>query len=808
MASERRLGEELGRALAPLFAGTADRRQLLETCLRYAASDGKESDGTSYLELPSRLSPRVLLEEVLAPHWRAEKLLSESGKPLRLSAGEFGNLLAKGPEFVRKVAERNLRAAPWGPRHNLPSVTEFISGSDFLSEPSPTPHQARVFNEALGNTPEEWFVTPFPYSCVWLQWGKGSGKDLFSAWVNSYLAYCIARMRCPWFHFRMPFGEVLDAVNVATTQGQAKRTYYSKLERMMMRPCFADLLDQRRGHGINTELVVFSRKVPGYAREQLVVRLHSLNSSNESAEGLNTYSWVMDEADAFRTADGHENANAMFNTLTTSSRTLHQRGLVISYSRSAVGFMAVNVPRCKNLGGDVAEWWGDIAPTWRVLPWKVYLPKAVGTGKERRIIWTNHDGAEGEEPDREMARTIRSDPVQFWAKYGNKPPAVEDAYFDQEEIVLAAWERPKAMAVRPVARVEAYVSRQAHGGSEKPVERSAIRLNRLTLRPGVTYYAGLDGGEKNDSAALALAHVVPAGEQGGICPACWRISERRYAKHYVPEPPPPAGNWRTNEYPCDHCGQQCPATPPIPSFWGIARASGGMIERARLVRNSTGELLEETRLQLARGEDGLWHTAPEVVTEKLYLPLIVVDLLIEWRPEQGRGRTVDFLNVKEVLLQLHETGQLGHVMADRWEATLLTQELASAGVSIEKVALSQPLQRTLYSDLKTALYEQLLLVASDEENPAYSRCLTHLRELRDTGTRIDHPPTSSLGGPGRKDLPDALAIAVHLAMRFGAQPLGWGVMDLSTDPQLPSATDPKRSALSQEVHNLLSGMGL
>lgn len=716
---------------------------------------------------PAKLSREDLLAEILYPALKARWLRIKHERDF------WKRVDGLSDDQLRDWATEVLKAHPWPPGWHVPSFVEFVTSPDYLDDAAPTERQRRVFEETLGPDAYHWFVHPRKINLLVLMWGKGSGKDWLSACILAYVTYCIWHMRNPWFHFGTITGEVMDCINVAESAKQAKDVFFAKLERMLQQPCFEPILDQRPKYGdIKAEIVTFRKAAAGRRHKPLALRILSLNSQSESVEGKNTLFWVMDEADAFRTAEGHANAREMFEKLSSSNRFADQQiGIIISYPRARNGFMFAMLKRCGNKDGDMKNWWGDKAATYEVLPFKTFIP----TGHKQtfpdplnpgqiieREVWTNPTGYTNTRPDTVIAGFYANDPETYQARYCCNPQASEDAFISRPERIDEAVKAAQDAGQRPVAEVETFVNEVRHANGDR-FRYVAKRLRNLQLRPGITYFLGGDAGVRQDSFALSLCHIVPPGEQGYCCPVCWTESRKRLAKHYAPEPVPEgeeARGWNRQEWACDHCGA-LPRDEHL--FWGVARLSGQVIERpiVKSVSKDGTETYEEEEVE-ERDETGRVRRVTRVKTEKIHMPLVVEDLLIEWQPDRMQSLEVDFQNVTELIVQLAKTGQVGHARFDQWQAEEKVQQLRKAGISAGTKQLSNPEQLRMYKILKDLLYSHLLWLL-----PGQPRRDTQLRELQLVrGIKVDHPQESEDGSRGGKDLTDALAIAVALCVDF------------------------------------------
>lgn len=597
-----------------------------------------------------------------------------------------------------------------------------------------------------------------------------SGKDLISACILAYTAYVVNHMRNPWHHFRVPFGTMLDCINVAESGTLAKDIFFaSYLEPMLQMPCFEGLLDQRPGKDILTEKVTFWRKMPQRRQRIRAFRILSLNSKSESVEGKNTFLWVMDEADAFKTADGHANARQMFMKLSTSNRFANRQiGIIISYPRSKNGFMFAMLKECGNVQdpttgeyGKRKNAWGDKAATYEVLPFKVYIPcltpmpDPLNPGRIIEEAYTNPVGYVGDTPDSSMQAFYENDIKSFRAVYECDPPAAEDAFLSNPEKIGEAVQAGLRSCIEPLADVEDYISTDLAGGMT--YRYVAKRLSNLRWRPGVTYYIGGDGGAKQDSFTICISHAVDPQEKGAICPSCWADRSLRRKKHYLPRPVPGLVLKHAGQFACDYC-RNLPDEKE--KFWGVSLPQGRRIERPVIKGyNQAGQPVWEDEVVF---DETLGREVRRQKLETVFLPLIQEDLLLEWLPDEKEGLVVDFDNVTEVLLQLCSSGQVGMVKIDQWQAEEKIQRVRRAGYAADAQQMSNPEQLKGYRNYKDLLNSNLIMLLP---NPERDR---QLQELQGGETKIDHPKESEVG-KGKKDLPDAEMISFQLAVQYGSR---------------------------------------
>lgn len=711
-----------------------------------------------FMKDPRRMNRAECLGQVLLYYARAGEMPGWDEERVRFEAD------AMDDAAIREWAVDVAREHPWPAGFKIPTFAEFVKSPEYLDEAELTPHQEWAITTALGADAYAWFVQPRKINTVVLMWGKGSGKDLTCAESLAYTAWTVGHMRNPWFHFNHPTGEPLDCLNVAENAEQAKTIFFQKLSRMVGMPCFADILDQRPKKDILTESVNFWRKVPGRTLPVLGIRILSLHSQNEGAEGKNTFFYCMDEADAMEDSKGHENARKMHRTLSTSNRFGRQQiGVIISYPRARIGFMYEMLARCSNIMdpnsgkyGEYDTYWGDKATTTTVIPWKSHV----------KVTWQGREY----EPDSEMETWHRSNIEEFRAMYECEPLAVEGAFFSMPHLIrkcVAKW-------LTPIAITEPSYTRVPVNG--QTVTRVAAVIRDIRMRAGVMYHLFGDAGEKHDSFALCLMHCKPAVEAGSICPLCWRDWTLRNLRHYEPVPVPKKGDafdaWRAAERPCDHCGGV--AELGKQAFWGMCRGGGRFVPRERFSGRYTdsGIAIPEMEMtQIGTRSDGSAIMDLKPVFDKVWLPEVVEDLLIEIVPNEGQGWPVDFGCVRDITIMLGKTGQLDGAKFDRWQSTLLIQEIQNAGIACEAKNFSNPEQLGMYRNLKSLVYEGLIQFLPEEKVPCARNARSQLEQVQlVNNNKIDHPKVGEGGLPGKKDLTDAEAGAAQMCCEYAASP--------------------------------------
>jgi hypothetical protein len=282
-------------------------------------------------------------------------------------------------------------------------------------------------------------------------------------------------------------GEPLDICNVATNADQGKRVFFKKLASRLARPCFAEWEPQPSAAKIS-----FKRK------EGLT--LHSLHSQNEGWEGMNILAWVMDEASAFRTANGGDNAENVYNTLKSSTRSrfghLHSIGMIISFPRKQEGdFTLTQWERSKT-----SDNFGDRAATWEVHPrWEPGHPMYQPESDKWIVI-----------PDlnvrvpAEFKEDFENDGADALTKYMAQPPVTEGGFFENPHALTEAVNDKLPPLVTKVSEREEML--------DNGIVRRYIRHEIESLPPvieGASYFIHGDPGLKKDAFSLAVAHTLP-----------------------------------------------------------------------------------------------------------------------------------------------------------------------------------------------------------------------------------------------------------------------------------------------------------
>ena len=283
-------------------------------------------------------------------------------------------------------------------------------------------------------------------------------------------------------------------VNVATNANQANVIFFSKLKARLKRPCFSEFKP------------LFKKSIIEFASINL--RLHSLHAANESWEGLNLLGWVMDEASAFTTLNGKDNALNVYSTLRSSANSrfpsMHWLGLIISFPRRQEGdFTLTKYAQCK----DNPKMFGDLAYTWEVNP--QYDP---GHPLFRDFPWVTVEELNIQVPE-PFADDFAFDALDARTKYMCEPPPQEGGFFELPHKVSDAVnpELPMMVHTKGVRDIEVKTWNARLNEFEMQQKKFVqLELEQLTpKRADCVYYMHGDPGLVSDFFAVCVLHTTP-----------------------------------------------------------------------------------------------------------------------------------------------------------------------------------------------------------------------------------------------------------------------------------------------------------
>jgi intein/homing endonuclease len=325
-----------------------------------------------------------------------------------------------------------------------------------------------------------------------------SGKDLVSSYGIAYITYCVLCLRDPHEFFGMAKGENIDIINIASNAQQANQVFFSKLKQRLDMDCFKKF-----------------KPKPGkslYEFPHINLRLHSLHAANESWEGYNILAWVMDEASAFRSANGNtDNAEACYSTLRTSANSRFPApryrwiGIIISFPRKQVGDFTYD--KWKESEHN-PEMYSDKACHWEVNP--RFDPQHPLYISEMEWVVLEEFNLRVPKP---FESEFRKDPTEAKTKYMCDPPPQAGGFFELPIKITEAVnkELPSLVFTRTVVNKPVHQMNRLSGEMElMEFKYVANLIESMPLRQaGCEYFIHGDPGLINDAFSLCVCHTVP-----------------------------------------------------------------------------------------------------------------------------------------------------------------------------------------------------------------------------------------------------------------------------------------------------------
>lgn len=128
-------------------------------------------------------------------------------------------------------------------------------------------------------------------------------------------------------------------------------------------------------------------------------------------------------------------------------------------------------------------------------------------------------------------------------------------------------------------------------------------------------------------------------------------------------------------------------------------------------------------------------------------PVVVEDMLLEWKPDQSKGEVVDFIDVKEMVKYIHSHIGLSHATFDKWNSIMMIQELIEFGIQAEDLKFTDQGQFQHYMVLK-----RLVSAAQFESFDGDEDTFEQYKNLQIVnGVRIDHKRRGKVTDKDRSD---------------------------------------------------------
>lgn len=327
---------------------------------------------------------------------------------------------------------------------------------------------------------------------VIMQLGKGSGKDFTSTVGCAYLVYKLLCLKNPSKYFGKVSGDAIDIINIAINAEQAKNVFFKGLvNRITRSPWF-----QGKYRMLNNQ-IEFNKSITVY----------SGHSEKESHEGLNLILAILDEISGFSQTNISGNMNAKtgdaiydaFRGSVDSRFPTYGKCVLLSFPRYKGDFISNHYDKMvKHKDVEIKKHRYLIDPEkpptednvfW--IEWEkdiIHEYTIPGIMAIKAPSWEVNPGRHIED----YKDAFLLNPIDAYQRFACKPTALEDGLFRDEELLKAR------MLMR------------------NPIDS----LNRLEEawqpKTGVRYFLHADLAQKQDRAAIAMAHVESWVDMGNI----------------------------------------------------------------------------------------------------------------------------------------------------------------------------------------------------------------------------------------------------------------------------------------------------
>lgn len=197
-------------------------------------------------------------------------------------------------------------------------------------------------------------------------------------------------------------------------------------------------------------------------------------------------------------------------------------------------------------------------------------------------------------------------------------------------------------------------------------------------------------------------------------------------------------------------------------------------------------------------EEDLNKLYPSKINVKNIRPVIDIIIVIEPIP----GAPIDNLSIGEIFSEIIEKFPMTYsINSDHYQSDKLRQEIIKEGITSTVYHFSAPLQRELYTELRSNIWNNNIKVCSDPTRIYINKkqlsvtdlILREGHQLIDLGNKIDHPRN------GSKDIFDALAILNHDIMK-----LELGIIDMEIESMTRGKLDKTAMAMQQIINKLFN----
>lgn len=379
---------------------------------------------------------------------------------------------------------------------------DFCSSSEHMDFPPLSEKQKEWCRAAFPDDPKKTFERiGRAYDVLVALVGKGGGKDQLAALITCYFVYLLLNLRDPFsfVYGAIVKGEPIDVLIVAPRGRTAEKVTYEKVKQKILNWKWlkTKYMIRESGRAISAKDVLTSSAEVEIGSNTITfpksIRLFSLNSSQESAEGFNPLVFICTEFAAFVNSDDRPNADKIYRTLYSSAKTRFPGkfiGMLISYPRYKGDAIMKMYEESQKPGSNI---FGIKASTWEFNP----------MCKREDFI------KELESDDPKVQEDAR-------AKYLCEPGEKESRYIEHLDRVRAC-----ISSRQPVANLESY---EEVVNGMKMLKLRITGFNTPRRPDSIKHVVRVDLGKVHDRAALTLAHL-----EGG------RIIIDLIA-HWIPDP--------------------------------------------------------------------------------------------------------------------------------------------------------------------------------------------------------------------------------------------------------------------------------
>ncbi|MGE3074467.1 MAG: hypothetical protein AB7N24_14570 [Dehalococcoidia bacterium] len=391
------------------------------------------------------------------------------------------------------------------------------------------------------------------------------------------------------------------------------------------------------------------------ALEELAIYLRALHSQAEGWEGKNILAWVMDEASAFRTKTGKDNAGPVYKSLRSSCQSrfawMHWMGFVISFPREQEGDFTLSKVRegqeqakayTEGLRADPPEIYGSRAATWEVNP--RFEKFAIRRDDPEFQELKAHYRIVEEESDATWVTLAHP----HWRKSSTEMVLIEDLNVEVPKEFKTDFDADGADAL---TRLMAKPPPTANGWFENPhtiVEAVNKHLPVIVAESGIREQLLEEVGKIRRYVTRTIQSLPP------------RVDGRPYYMHGDP----------------------------------------GLVKDAFTI--CVCHTLDETKTLTEKGG------------KTIELPRIVVDFVLSWDPRPNTP--VDFLNVDDVIKDVIDFYGIKVFTSDRWNSVHTIQSLiADKGIDADDMSFSNEQQLEMYRYLRLAFYNDMIWLPPGDE---------------------------------------------------------------------------------------------